>query len=290
VNFFYAVLLGIIQGLTEFLPISSTAHLTLAGKLLGTIDAIHPESWTAFIAVMQLGTLTAVVVYFWKDFVAMFVAVVRGLSAGTLRGPVRTWPQDARMALGIVVGTLPVALIGYSFQKIIEGALTKSIPVIAGSLVVLALLLWLSEKIAQHKRSLGELTLVDSFVIGIAQVLALIPGSSRSGTTITAGLFLGLTRDAAARFSFLLSVPAVFASGVYEMYKISQMAKAGTDVFTLGIGNLAVATVISGVAGYAAIAWLLRYLMRNTTLAFVWYRLILGFLLVLLLLTGLILP
>jgi undecaprenyl-diphosphatase len=290
VNFFQAILLGIIQGLTEFLPISSTAHLTLAGKLLGSIDISHPESWTAFIAVMQLGTLAAVVVYFWKDFVAMLLAVVRGVSSGTLRGSVRMWPQEARLALGIVVGTLPVALIGYSLHKIIEGAFTKSVPVIVGSLVVLALLLWFAEKAAQHKRTLGQLTVVDALVIGIAQVLALIPGSSRSGTTITAGLFLGLTRDTAARFSFLLSVPAVFASALYEMYKIYQMTKLGTEVFTLGIGNLVVATVVSGVAGYGAIAWLLRYLMRNTTLVFVWYRLFLGLLLVLLLLTDSILP
>jgi len=130
----------------------------------------------------------------------------------------------------------------------------------------------------------------DAIVIGIAQVLALVPGSSRSGTTISAGLFLGLARDAAARFSFLLSVPAVFASGLYEMYKIHQLMKAGTDVFTLGIGNLVVATIVSGVAGYAAIAWLLRYLMKNTTLVFVWYRFALGFVLVLLLLTGSIFP
>jgi undecaprenyl-diphosphatase len=290
VNFFYAVILGIIQGLTEFLPISSTAHLTLAGKLIGSIDVLHPESWTAFIAVMQLGTLTAVVVYFWKDFMAMIVAVVRGISSGTLRGPVRTWPQDARLALGIFVGTLPVALIGYSLHKIIEGALTKSIPVIVGSLVVLALLLWFAERVAQHKRSLGELTVVDALLIGIAQVLALIPGSSRSGTTITAGLFLGLTRETAARFSFLLSVPAVFASGLYEMVKIYQMSRAGTELFTLGIGNLVIATVVSAVVGYAAIAWLLRYLVRHTTLVFVWYRLALGLLLALLLLTGFILP
>lgn len=289
-NIFYAVLLGIIQGLTEFLPISSTAHLTLAGKLLGFIDAGHPESWTAFIAVMQLGTLAAVVVYFRKDFAAMTVAVLRGISAGTLRGPFRAWPQEVRLAVGIIVGTLPVALIGYSLHSIVEGALTKSIPVIVGSLVVLAVFLWLSEKAARHQRSLGELTLVDALVVGFAQVLALIPGSSRSGTTITAGLFLGLTRDTAARFSFLISVPAVFASGLYEMYKILQIVKGGTDVFTLGVGNLLVAAVVSAVAGYAAIAWLLRYLMRNTTLIFVWYRFALGFLLVLLLQTGIILP
>ena len=289
-NLLYAILLGIIQGLTEFLPISSTAHLTLAGKLLGSIDVSHPESWTAFIAVMQLGTLAAVVVYFWKDFLSMTLAVIRGISSGTLRQPLRQWPQEARLALAITVGTLPVALIGYALHKIIEGALTKSIPVIVGSLIVLAVFLWFAEKLASHKRSINDLTLVDAIVIGIAQVLALVPGSSRSGTTISAGLFLGLARDAAARFSFLLSVPAVFASGLYEMYKIHQLMKTGTDVFTLGIGNLVVATIVSGVAGYAAIAWLLRYLMKNTTLVFVWYRFALGFVLVLLLLTGSIFP
>ncbi len=289
-NILIAIVLGVIQGLTEFLPISSTAHLTLAGKLFGSIDISHPESWTAFIAIMQLGTMTAVVVYFWRDVVRMVAATFRGIAAGTLRTPFASWPLEFRLAAAIVVGTLPVAVIGFTARHIIEGALTKSIPVIAMSLVVLAGLLWLAEKIAKHRRPIGELGLLDGFLIGIAQAMALIPGSSRSGTTITAGLFLGLTREAAARFSFLLSIPAVFASGLFELYEVYRVSRGGTDVFTLGIPNLVVATLVSGLCGYLAIAWLLRFLMKNTTMAFVWYRLALGVVLVFLLYSGAIQP
>ncbi len=289
-SFFIAVLLGVIQGVTEFLPISSTAHLTLAGKLLGSIDMSHPEAWTAFMAVIQLGTMTAVLVYFWRDVVRMVASVVTGIARGTVRGGFATWPEDIRLAAAIVVGTIPVALIGYTGRHAIEGAFTKSLPIIAGSLIVLASILWLAEKVAKHQRPIGKIGPLDSLVIGIAQAMALIPGSSRSGTTITAGLFLGLTREAAARFSFLLSIPAVFASGLYELYEVYLMSKAGQHVFNLGVVNLVVATLVSGITGYAAIAWLLRYLMKNTTMVFVWYRIFLGLLLIALLAAGIILP
>jgi undecaprenyl-diphosphatase len=276
---FEAIILGIIQGLTEFLPVSSTAHLTLAGALFGSIDLRHPEAWTAFIAVMQLGTLAAVVIYFRRDILRMLAAVVGGLNARTLRSGWKAWPQDLRMAGAIVVGTLPVALVGYTGQHIIEGVLTKSIPVIAGSLITLACLLWLAEKIARHARPVEAISPWDALIIGVGQMLALIPGSSRSGTTITAGLFLGFTREAAARFSFLLSIPAVFASGLYELYKIHKLMDAGADLFALGVTNLVIATIVSAIVGYAAIAWLLKYLVRHTTMVFVWYRIALGILL-----------
>lgn len=289
-NFFLAVLLGIIQGLTEFLPISSTAHLTLAGKIFGLIDVAHPEGWTAFIAVIQLGTVTAVIVFFWKDVMRMFSATWSIVRSGGYRAPFREWPLDARLAAAIVIGTIPVAVVGFTARHIIEGALTKSIPVITGSLVVLAAFLWLAEKIAGHRRTLEHVTLLDGFLIGIAQTLALIPGSSRSGTTITGGLLLGLTREAAARFSFLLSIPAVVASGFFEMAEIYKMSHAGVQVFTFGIDSLIIATLISGITGYAAIAWLLRFLMKYTTMVFIWYRLLLGLALVLLLMNGIITP
>jgi undecaprenyl-diphosphatase len=285
-NPFFAFLLGVVQGLTEFLPVSSTAHLTLAGKLLNVIDPNHPEAWTEFIAVMQLGTVAAVIVYFRKDLWEMAASVLRDLreirrgSGGT---PGRGFTEHSRMAFYIILGTLPVALVGLSLKKIIEGSLTKSTLVIAISMIALALLLWLAEKVARHVRGISQLTWVDALVIGFAQVCALIPGSSRSGTTITAGLFLGLTRETAARFSFLLSIPAVVASGLYELSKIH-------GAFELGLGNLLISTVVSGIVGYAAIAWLLRYLMRNTAMAFVWYRLVLGLLLFTLLANGLMQP
>jgi undecaprenyl-diphosphatase len=282
VSFLHAVLLGIVQGLTEFLPVSSTAHLTLAGKVFGFIDAGNPAAWTEFIAVMQLGTLGAVLVYFWKDLVGMGVALV-----GDLRGKglaVRSWGPQSWLALYIVLGTLPVAVIGYGLKHVIEGMLTKTTVIIIGSLVGLAALLWFAEKISTRARSLEHLNWKDAFLVGCAQALALIPGSSRSGTTITAALLLGFSRTAAARFSFLLSIPAVLASGIFEMLRIDQ------QVFTLGVGNLIVATLFAGVSGYAAIAWLLRFLMKHSTMVFVWYRFALGVLLTILLLLGAMVP
>jgi undecaprenyl-diphosphatase len=284
VNLFVAIILGIIQGLTEFLPVSSTAHLTIAGKLFGVVDLAHPEAWTQFIAVMQLGTVTAVLVYFWKDVFGMAHAVVTDVRKAGLAFRIDACSQPARLAFAILIGTLPVAIFGFTLKHLIEGTLTKSTIVIAWSLIALAALLWLAEKSSRHARTIGQITWLDGFLIGCAQALALIPGSSRSGTTMTAGLFLGFAREAAARFSFLLSIPAVLASGVYEMTKIS------SSVFALGFENLLVATVVSGVVGYAAIAWLLRFLMNRTTMVFVWYRCALGVLLLLLLLAGKIEP
>ena len=276
-NPFFAFLLGVIQGLTEFLPVSSTAHLTLAGKFLNVIDPHHPEAWTEFIAVMQLGTIAAVILYFRKDLWGMTLAVFQDLRSA--RGTGGKLTERSRMALYILLGTLPVALTGLSLKHIIEGSLTKSTIVIAVSMIVLALLLWLAEKFARLVRGIGQVTWVDALVIGIAQVCALIPGSSRSGTTITAGLFLGFTRESAARFSFLLSIPAIVASGVYELTKIH-------GAFDLGVENLLISTVVSGIVGYASIAWLLRFLMRNTAMVFVWYRILLGLLLITFLLNG----
>ena len=281
-NPLHAVVLGIIQGLTEFLPVSSTAHLTIAGKLFGFIDPVHPEAWTEFIAVMQLGTLAAVVIYFWKDLRGMVLGLLSDLRRHGK--DLRAYGQESRMAFLIVIGTLPVAIIGYLLKHIIEGMLTKTSIVIVGSLVLLAVLLWIAEKVAQHTRSAESLTWKDALFVGLAQAVALIPGASRSGTTITAGMFLGLNRETAARFSFLLSIPAVLASGVFEMARIH------STVFSLGLGNLVIATLVSGLAGYAAIAWLLRYLGRHSLMVFVWYRIGLGFLLSLLLYFGLMVP
>jgi undecaprenyl-diphosphatase len=284
VNPLFAVLLGIVQGLTEFLPISSTAHLTLTGKLLGLVDPTNPGTWTAFIAVMQLGTLGAVLVYFWRDVTTMAFALLKDVRSNGGGEGFRGYSMDSRLALLIVLGTIPVGAVGLGLHKIIEGSLTKNLFVISASLFVLALLLWLAEKIAKHHRTFEHLTWVDALIIGVAQAMALIPGSSRSGTTMTAGLFVGLTRNVAARFSFLLSIPAVFASGLYELWKID------TRVFDLGIESLIVATVVSAITGYVAIAWLLRYLMKHTTMVFVWYRIFLAALLILLIQLGAIEP
>ncbi len=265
-----AILLGIIQGLTEFLPISSTAHLTLFGRLSGIVSTEHYAAWTAFIAVIQLGTLVAVLIYFFRDLTQILFSFTTDLKSGGLSALGGGMSADGRLGLLIIAGTIPIGIAGVFLSDFIHGVFTKNLVVIGLSLIVLALLLWLAEKTASHARQADTLSFKEALLIGIAQAFALIPGSSRSGTTLTAGLFLGLTRQSAARFSFLLSVPAVFASGVHEMLSLE------ANPFEFGVMNVLVATVVSAVSGYAAIAWLLRFLMKRTTLVFVCYRLALG--------------
>ena len=277
-----AVFLGIIQGLTEFLPVSSTGHLTLAGKLMNLISEENPEHWTAFIAIIQLGTLIAVLVYFWNDLINIFKDFVRN----NLIKPVRYSEQNLNSRLGwlIIIGTIPVVIIGFTFKDVIEGALTKDLYVIASSLIGLAIILAIAEKIAKFKKDVKDITILDSLIVGLAQAVSLIPGSSRSGTTITAGLFAGLNREAAARFSFLLSVPAVLASGIFQLYE------AWKFVDQTMVVNIIVATLVSAVSGYLAIDFLLKYLKKHSTFIFIYYRIGLGILIIILLLTNIIKP
>ncbi|MHC1726971.1 MAG: undecaprenyl-diphosphatase UppP [Syntrophobacteraceae bacterium] len=266
-NLIEAVLLGIIQGLTEFLPISSTAHLTIAAKLLGLIDPAHPEHWTAFMAVIQLGTLLAVLVYFFRDILQISSAFI---SENLSRTHIKHQSLPARTGWFVILGSVPIAVLGLCFKKLIEGHLTKSMELISATLIVLALFLALSEVTGKFSKDMKRISWLDSFLIGCAQALALIPGASRSGTTITAGLFLGMTRESAARFSFLLSIPAVFASGLLE-FKQSLQFMGSQDLFTLFV-----ATAASALSGYAAIAFLLKFLRTHTTYLFVVYRIALG--------------
>jgi undecaprenyl-diphosphatase len=275
-----AIILGIVQGLTEFIPISSTAHLTLAGKLMGSINPEQPEQWTAFIAVLQLGTLVAVIIYFLPDL----AMIIRGFISYnvdliTRKRTDRGEQQWAWMGWLIIVGTIPVAVVGLLFRHVIEGKLTKNLWVIACSMLGLAIVLTIAEIVSSRRREMDQLRMSDAIIIGIAQCFALIPGSSRSGTTITGGLFSGLTREAAARYSFLLSIPAVGASGLLELPKALHSLHGEW-------AQLALATVVSGIFGYASIAFLLRYLQRHTTYLFVGYRVGLGLLLLVLLMTG----
>jgi undecaprenyl-diphosphatase len=267
-NFLDAAFLGLIQGLTEFLPISSTGHLTLAGKLLNLISEEHPEHWTAFIAVIQLGTLLAVLIYFFNDL----IAIVRDFINENLINRKKFISQNLNSKLGwlIIVGTIPIVIIGLLFKDQIEGAFTKNLYVISSSLIILALILFLAEKISRFKKDISDVTVFDSIMIGIAQAVSLIPGSSRSGTTITAGLFLGLKRDVAARFSFLLSVPAVLASGLLQLYE------ALSFINNEMILNMIIATIVSAVSGYIAIDFLIKFLKKNSTMVFIIYRIILG--------------
>ena len=249
---------------------------------MNLISPDHPEQWTAFIALIQLGTLLAVLVYFRKDL----ISIIKDFFQDNLIKRVKYSEQTINSKLGwlIIIGTIPVVIIGLAFKDAIEGALTKNLYVIAASLIILALILALAEKIAKFNKDLKNITILDSIIIGFAQALSLIPGSSRSGTTITAGLFVGLNREAAARFSFLLSIPAVFAGGVLQLYEAIKFVDQTMAVYII------VATIVSGISGYLAIDFLLKYLKKNTTFLFIYYRIILGILILILLITHFIQP
>ncbi|HEX4415269.1 MAG TPA: undecaprenyl-diphosphatase UppP [Lacipirellulaceae bacterium] len=267
----HAIIYGLIQGLTEFIPVSSTAHLTIAGHALG--DIASDEQWTAFMAVIQLGTLLAVIVYYFSDLIKIARGFFLSLWAAVNKQPISDDDRKhAKLGWCIIVGTLPVAVLGLALKKLIEGPLTKDLRVIAGSLIGLAIVLAIAELVGKQRRDIERLTLWDALIVGFAQVCALIPGSSRSGTTITGGLFAGLTRETAAHFSFLLSIPAVGASGLLELPKaLHSMHGNWTAVV--------VATIISAITGYLSIALLLAYLKSHSTFVFIGYRIVLGLLL-----------
>ncbi|MDP9116720.1 MAG: undecaprenyl-diphosphate phosphatase [Actinomycetota bacterium] len=273
-----AVVLGIVQGLTEFLPVSSTAHLRIVPALFGwnfTFDAAHPHDPGApFTAVVQLGTTLAIVLYFWRELLHVSVAWVRGLVDRSVRSSL-----EYKLGWYLILATVPVSVFGLLFSHQIETG-ARNLWLISCALIALAVVLFSAEKVGAGNRDEEQLDRTDAIVVGAAQALALIPGSSRSGTTITAGLFRGLDRPTAARFSFLLSIPAVVLSGIYEA------AKHIHDKHGPGAGLTGVALVFAFVVGLASIAWLMRYLGEHTTFIFVYYRVVLGVLLIVLLSTG----
>jgi undecaprenyl-diphosphatase len=266
-----AVIYGAVQGLTEFLPISSTAHLRLTQAWLD--PNVDQSGFTAFTAVIQLGTMAAVVLYFWRELIHIAVAWLRGLVDSSVRSSL-----EYRLGWYLLLATIPVGVFGLIFSHQIETG-ARNLWVIAIALIAMAVLLFIAERTGRRDRDEEDLNTRDAIVVGVAQSLALIPGVSRSGATITAGLFRGLDRVTAARFSFLLSVPAVVASGVFEARKIGGPAAPGMGVTIF-------ATIISFIVGLASIAWLLRYVSRHSTLVFVIYRIALGVLLLVLLGTG----
>ena len=277
-----AAFLGIVQGLTEFLPVSSSAHLRIIPALAG-----WPDPGAAFTAIVQIGTLVAVLLYFRKDIFSIVRAVVEGI---VKRNPLgRT---EARMGWMIVAGTLPIVFFGLLFKSEIETSL-RSLYWVSGALIGLALILSLAErhiKLRLEKdlplKSMKEIGWKEALLIGLAQSVALIPGSSRSGVTITGGLFLNLSRETAARFSFLLSLPSVFAAALLELYKTWGSITASPD----GITNIIVATITAGIVGYASIAFLLNYLKKHTTTIFITYRLVAGAAILYLVATGVLQP
>lgn len=256
-----SIILGILQGLTEFLPISSSGHILIVPALLGWEDP-----GAAFTAVIQLGTEAAVLIYFRKDLWNIAKTWLASLRRPELRGDL-----NARMGWYLIVATIPISILGLAFQDQIETA-ARNLWIVGSMLIVFGLILGLADRIGTREREVGDLSFRDGVLIGLAQSLALIPGVSRSGATISAGLFLGLDRRSAARFAFLLAIPAVVLSGFYQLYKLL----SGKETFDEPMFNIAVATIVAFVVGYAVIAWLLRYLSNHSMAIFVWYRVIVG--------------
>ena len=268
-TYLQAIILGIVQGLTEFLPISSSAHLRIVSALAGWGDP-----GAAFTAVTQIGTEIAVVIYFWEDIVRIVTAWLKAL-------PARRWPQDPDARLGwlVILGSIPVVVLGLFLESPIDSAF-RDLRLIAFTMIFFGLLLGVADRFSRSDRELDDLTVKHGLIYGFAQAMALIPGVSRSGGTITAGRFLSYTREAATRYAFLLALPAVFGSGLYKLKDIG-----GTGAATAW-GPTIVATVIAFAVGYAVIAWLMRYLKTNSYTPFVIYRVALGVFLLILVATG----
>lgn len=269
-TWFEAVFLGILQGLTEFLPISSSAHLLIFSQIFGWQDP-----GAAFTAVTQIGTETAVLIFFRKDIWRIITTWVKSLYTPELRGNI-----DARMGWYVIIGTIPIAVIGFAFSDLIETA-ARNLWLVSTVLIVFGVILGVADKVGPKTRGLETLSMRSGLVFGLGQALALIPGVSRSGATITTGLFMGFTREAATRYAFLLAIPAVLASGFYEATKIGdpgQPAVAWPQVI--------VATLVAFAIGYAVIAWLLRYVSTHSYMPFVIYRVALGSLVLGLLASG----
>jgi undecaprenyl-diphosphatase len=259
VEWLQAVLLGVLQGLTEFLPISSSAHLRIVPEALGWGDP-----GAAFTAVVQIGTEVAVLLYFWRDIWRIGTTWLRSLVQRELRSE-----QDARMGWFIIVGSMPIVVLGVLLRDQIETS-ARNLWLVATMLIVFGVVLGIADRVGSHRRPIEALTWRDAVLFGGAQALALVPGVSRSGATISMGLFLGYTREAAARYAFLLAIPAVVGAGLFNIPEI------GTGDNAFGPGPTLAATVVAFAVGYATIAWLLRWVSTRSYLPFVIYRIALG--------------
>ncbi|MCU1289016.1 MAG: Undecaprenyl-diphosphatase [Acidobacteria bacterium] len=293
-NLLQAIILGIVQGLTEFIPISSTAHLVFASRLTNLYEG-NPDQITATIAVIQLGTLAAVFVYFASDILSIIAAFVRdhwrlvrgkrGMRFSGTHGVRPIWlSEESWLGWLIIIGSIPIGVVGILFKDFIEGSGTKNLWFIAIMLISVAVLLGIAEIVGSQRKAVKDFGLIDSLVVGFSQVLALMPGASRSGTTIMGGLFAGQKREAAARFSFLLSIPAISASGLLQLKEAIEILPPDSFV------PLLVGTIVSGVVGYLSIWFLLAFLRKNSTAVFIGYRIILGAVILVLLWQGVISP
>jgi undecaprenyl-diphosphatase len=269
-NYFDAIILGIVEGLTEFLPISSTGHLTIAEEVLGL--STDDPAVTGFTAVIQMGAIAAVIVYFLQDIGRIIKAWTLGLVKPEWRGH-----KDFRMGWYVILGTIPVGIVGLLLKDFIKNDL-RSLWVVAAGLILWSGVMWLAERVARQDRGEKELNLTDALVVGTFQVAALVPGVSRSGATISGGLFRGIDRVTATRLSFFLSIPALLAAGIFEL----KDALGGS----ISVGETLVGTAVAFVVAYATIAWLLRFVAHHPITWFVPYRLALGGLLIILLSTG----
>jgi undecaprenyl-diphosphatase len=288
VDFLEAIILGLLQGLTEFLPISSSAHLRIFGDLAGWGDP-----GATFTAITQLGTELAVLIYFWTDITRIIGKWFRsfGAKGGAHSAGVRKGDPDVKLGWIIIIGTIPIVLAGFFLQDIIRTSL-RSLWITAIVLIVFGILLGLADRLGRRVKTGADVTYRDGLLIGVAQMLALVPGVSRSGASTSAGLVLGYDRPSAARFSFLLAVPAVFGSGLYETYT-AFTCEPGVDAGCgtgYGLLETAAATVVAFGVGLAVIAFLMRYISTRSFLPFVIYRILLGGVLIALLLTGVLQP
>ena len=270
-----AIVLGIVEGLTEFLPVSSTGHLTIVEKLLGL--RVDDAGVTAFTAIIQVGAIIAVIVFFRRDVLQLIVAWCRGLVHRDARNDPH-W----RLAWYVIIGSVPIGVVGLLGRHLVTGPL-RSLWVVAGALIGWSIVMLIAERVGRKDRAENDLTVTDAIVIGVLQCVALIPGVSRSGATISAGLLRGLDRVSATRFAFLLSIPALVAAGGFE-------AATSASAITASVGwtATAIATAVSFVVGYASIAWLLRLVARHSIAVFIWYRVALAIVLIVLLATGVI--
>ncbi|MDO5699613.1 MAG: undecaprenyl-diphosphate phosphatase [Dermatophilus congolensis] len=271
-----SIILGIVEGLTEYLPISSTGHLTITEKLLG-LPIDHPTI-TGYTATIQIGAIMATLVYFWKDIIRLFQAWVAGLRDAEARAH-----HDYTLAWAVIVGSLPVGIVGFLFRGLISGPL-RSLWVVAGALIVWSFVMWYSEKrydatvAAGKQRAEDDITIRDGVILGLVQCFSLVPGVSRSGATISAGLFAGVNRVVATRLSFFLAIPALTAAGLWGLTEV--------DTTVIGWGPMILGIVVSFFVAYAAIAWLLKFVATNSLRLFIYYRIVLGIALIVALAAG----
>jgi len=268
-----AVILGIVEGITEFLPVSSTGHLTITEKIVGL--QVDSKAVTAYTALIQVGAIAAAIIYFWKDIVRILVALWRGVRSAEDRQT-----ADWRLAAAVTVGSAPVVVVALAAKSLIEGPL-RSLWYVAGALIVWSVVMVFAERAATQRRGERDITIKDGLIIGLVQCFSLVPGVSRSGATISAGLLRDLDRVTSTRMAFFLGIPALTAAGIYEA--ISYQDEIATEV---GWGAAIVGVLVSFVVAYASIAWLLKFVRGNSMLTFVWYRLTAGAILILALSVG----